>query len=438
MLQYTIMDAGVRKIMMNSKPVYIVGGQRVPFVKSMTVYNDVSEQDLMTASLTALVKKFNLIGKQVGDAALGATIKNPLDWDFARECVLGSGLSEYTPGYSVQRACGTGLETCWQIALKIAANQMDCGIAGGVDTNSDLPIVATRSLAHKLIKMHIQKSFADKLKVFLTLRPADFIPKSPSVKEPRTGLSMGEHCEKMVKEWKISREAQDELALLSQQHAEQAYNEGFYKDLVFDFHGISKDTFIRPDTNLAQLAKLKPAFDFTGSGSLTAGNSSPLSDGAAAALLVSEVALKKYNYTPLAKFIDAEIAAVDFVHGDGLLMAPTVAVSRLLDRNNLKLQDFDLYEIHEAFAGQVLCTLKAWESDEYCQKFMDKNALGSIDRSKLNIKGGSVALGHPFGATGARIVAGLAKMLYESKKKRGLISICTAGGMGCAAILESV
>jgi acetyl-CoA C-acetyltransferase len=423
---------------MMQRPVYIVGGTRTPFAKSLTVYSDVTAQELMTACLVQLTKQFNLQGERMGDVGLGAVIHNSMDWDFARECVLGTALSPYTPAYTVQRACASSLETTWQLALKIANNDMDIAVTGGVDTNSDLPITLPRSFTRKMLNVHKSKSLLDKIKGAMAFRPSDFKLQIPSVKEPRTGLSMGEHCEKMVKEWKISREAQDELALLSQQHAEQAYNEGFYKDLVFDFHGISKDTFIRPDTNLAQLAKLKPAFDFTGSGSLTAGNSSPLSDGAAAALLVSEVALKKYNYTPLAKFIDAEIAAVDFVHGDGLLMAPTVAVSRLLDRNNLKLQDFDLYEIHEAFAGQVLCTLKAWESDEYCQKFMDKNALGSIDRSKLNIKGGSVALGHPFGATGARIVAGLAKMLYESKKKRGLISICTAGGMGCAAILESV
>ncbi|MES2217813.1 MAG: acetyl-CoA C-acetyltransferase [Pseudomonadota bacterium] len=422
---------------MMKRPVYVVGGTRTPFAKSLTVYSDVTGQELMTACLVQMTKQFNLQNERLGDVGLGSVIHSSMDWDFARECVLGSGVSPYTPAYGVQRACASSLETTWELALKIANSDMDIAITGGVDTNSDLPITLPRSFTRKMLNVHKAKNFGDKIKGIFAFRPSDLKLQIPSVKEPRTGLSMGEHCEKMVKEWKISRQAQDELALLSQQHAEKAYAEGFYQDLVFEFHGIAKDTFIRSDTNMDLLAKLKPAFDFTGTGTLTAGNSSPLSDGAAAALLVSEVALKQYNYTPLAQFIDAEIAAIDFVKGDGLLMAPTIAVSRLLDRNNLKLQDFDFYEIHEAFAGQVLCTLKAWESDEYCQKFMGKNALGSIDRDKLNVKGGSVALGHPFGATGARIVAGLSKLLYQTKKKRGLISICTAGGMGCAAILES-
>jgi acetyl-CoA C-acetyltransferase len=424
---------------MNNRPVYIVGGQRVPFVKSMTFYNDVTEQDLMTASVAALVKKFGLTGKTVGDAALGATIKNPLDWDFARECVLGSGLSPYTPGYSLQRACGTGLEAVWQIALKINAQQIESGIAGGVDTNSDLPIVASRPLAHKFIKIHTARTFLDKLKVIFTIRPADLIPKSPSVKEPRTGLSMGEHCEKMVKEWGITRAEQDKLAYESHQKAAKAYDAGFYDDLVCEFQGLKKDSILRPDTTLEKLATLKPSFDFSGKGTLTAGNSTPLSDGSSVVLLASEAAMTQNNWQPLARFVDAEVAAVDFVSGDGLLMAPTIAVSKMLDRNGLTLQDFDFYEIHEAFAGQVLCTLKAWESAEYCKKFMGKDhALGSIDRSKLNTKGGSLAIGHPFAATGGKEVATLAKILHENGKGRGLISICTAGGMGVVAILEAV
>lgn len=423
---------------MMKRPVYVIGGTRTPFAKSLTTYSDVTGQELMTACLAQMAKQFNLHNERLGDVGLGAVIHSSMEWDFARECVLGTDLHPYTPAYTVQRACASSLETTWQLALKIANSDMDIAIAGGVDTNSDLPITMPRSFTRKMLNVHKAKSFMDKVKGIAAFRPSDIKLQIPSVKEPRTGLSMGEHCEKMVKEWKITRQAQDELALLSQQHANQAYQEGFFSDLVFPFHGIDKDTFIRADTSMELLAKLKPAFDFTGSGTLTAGNSSPLSDGAAAALLVSEIALKKYNYTPLAQFIDAEIAAVDFVHGDGLLMAPTVAVARLLERNNLTLQDFDFYEIHEAFAGQVLCTLKAWQTDEYCQRFMGRNALGSIDLSKLNVKGGSVALGHPFAATGARIVAGLAKMLHQSKKKRGLISICTAGGMGCAAILESV
>jgi acetyl-CoA C-acetyltransferase len=259
------------------------------------------------------------------------------------------------------------------------------------------------------------------------------------VKEPRTGLSMGEHCEKMVKEWKVTREAQDELALQSHLKAAKAYDEGFYDDLVFEFQGIKKDGIVRPDTTLEKLSKLKPAFDFTGTGTLTAGNSTPLSDGSAAVLLASEDEIKRHNWTPLARFVDAEVAAVDYVHGEGLLMAPTIAVAKMIARNGMTLQDFDFYEIHEAFAGQVLCTLKAWETPEYCKRVLGlDHVLGSIDRNKLNVKGGSLAIGHPFGATGARIVAGMAKILYQNKKGRGLISICTAGGMGVTMILEAV
>jgi acetyl-CoA C-acetyltransferase len=424
---------------MDQRPVYIVGGARTPFVKSLTVYSGVTGQELMTASLAQLVKQFGLENQIVGDVAIGGTIRNSMDWDFARECVLGSGLHAHTPGYSVQRACGSSLETAWEIALKIAANQMETGIAGGVDTNSDLPITLPRSFATKLLKMHSAKTFSDKAKIFFSIRPSDFKFQIPSVKEPRTGLSMGEHCEKMVKEWKITRAAQDELALLSHQHAIQAVQEGFYNDLMFEYQGLKTDPMVRADTSLEKLAKLKPAFDFSGQGTLTAGNSSPLSDGAAATLLASEAAVQAHGWIPWARFVDAEVAAIDFVQGEGLLMAPTIAVSQLLDRNGLTLQDFDFYEIHEAFTGQVLCTLKAWESAEYCQRVLKKDRpLGSIDLSKLNVKGGSVAIGHPFAATGARLVAGLAKMLYQSKKKRGIISICTAGGMGVAAIIEGV
>lgn len=424
---------------MLNRTVYIIGGLRTPFVKSFTAYRDISEQDLMTASLSKLVEKYNLKNQIVGDVAIGATIKSSLDWDLGRECVLGSNLSPYTPGYSVQRACGSSLETTWEIALKIAANQIEMGIAGGVDTNSDIPMLFSRSFAHKVLRLRSAKSFLEKLKILFSFRLSDFKIKTPSVREPRTGLSMGEHCEKMVKEWHISREEQDQLALASHQKAVRAYKEGFYDDLLFEFQGVKKDGFVREDTSLEKLAKLKHAFDFSEQGTLTAGNSTLFTDGSAAVLLASETQLKQYNWQPLAKFVDAEVAAVDFVHGDGLLMAPTIAVTKLLQRNKLSLQDFDFYEIHEAFAGQVLCTLKAWESEDYCRRVLKlDHALGSIDMDKLNVKGGSVALGHPFGATGARLVAALAKMLHQNGKGRGLISICTAGGMGVAAILEAV
>lgn len=426
---------------MQTKNVFIVGGSRTPFMKSMTAYKDVTSQRLMEASLKGLVHKFKLDGLHIGDVGLGAVMNSSATWNLARECVLSSGLAPTTPAYNLQRACGTGLENTIIMANKIALGQIESGIAGGVDTNSDLPIMMSRGLAQKLLHFNSSKTIGEKLAILSQLRPSDFKPQLPAVVEPRTKLSMGQHCEKMVKEWNIPREAQDEVAYLSHKTGTGAYVEGFYDDLVVEFMGYKKDGTLRADTSMEKLAKLKPVFDTTsGKGTLTAGNSSPLTDGSSVVLLASEEEAKKHRWPTLARFVDGEAAAIDFVGGEGLLMAPTIAVGRMLKRNNLKLQDFDYYEIHEAFAGQVLCTLKAWESEEYCQKHMGMSALGSIDRSKMNVKGGSVALGHPFAATGARIVASLAKMLGQKGqgKKRGLISICTAGGMGVAAILESI
>ncbi|MFW2570459.1 acetyl-CoA C-acetyltransferase [Legionella sp. 29fVS95] len=424
---------------MKTRPVYIAGGMRTPFVKSMTHYSKVSTQDLMTASLQELVKKMHLENRILGDVGLGAIMNSSFNWNLARECVLGTSLDPHTPAYTLQRACGTSLETTLQVALKIANFQIDDGIAAGIDSNSDLPIMFKPSFAQKLLALHNARDFTTKLKIIASFRPADFKPQFPAVVEPRTGLSMGQHTEKMVKEWGITRQAQDELTLTSHQNAVKAYEEGFYDDLVFPFMGLQRDTFLRADTSMEKLAKLKPAFDKSDAGTLTAGNSTPLTDGSAAVYLLCEDIAKKFNHPMLARFVDAQVAAVDFVGGEGLLMAPTKAVSELLKRNKLTLQDFDFYEIHEAFAGQVLCTLKAWESDEYCKKVLNQNqALGSIDKTKMNIKGGSVALGHPFAATGARIVANLAKLLHQRGSGRGLISVCTAGGMGVAALMEAV
>jgi acetyl-CoA C-acetyltransferase len=422
------------------EPVYIVGGVRTPFVKSFTNFKDVSTQELMEASLIELVKKFNLDNKVVGDVALGAVMNSSREWPLPREAVLSTKLSPYTPAYFVQRACGTGLEASLQIALKIGAKQIDWGIAGGVDTNSDLPLMTSDGMKHMFLKLNAAKTLGQKLSAISEFRLSHLKPATPVVAEKRTGLSMGEHCELMVKEWGISREEQDALAYTSHQNGAKAYAEGFFSDLVMNYQGIQKDTILRADTSLEKLKTLRPAFDKSGAGTLTAGNSTPLTDGSSVVLLTSEARAKTENLKPLARFVDAEVAAVDFVHGDGLLMAPTVAVARLIARHNLKLQDFDYYEIHEAFAGQVLCTLKAWESDDYAKKYFNRStALGPIDRSKMNIKGGSVALGHPFAATGGRIVASLAKMISQGGgTRRGLISICTAGGMGVAAILESV
>lgn len=423
--------------MKSIRDVYIVGSARIPFAKSMTAYKRISTLEMMSAPLSELRAKFGLSDAPLGDVALGAVMNSSSDWNIARECVLESGLHPFTPAYNVQRACGTGLETTWQIANKIALGDIEDGIGGGFDTNSVAPIEVSNSMRDILLAANSARSLSERLKIFSRIRPGDLIPKTPAVVEARTRMSMGQHCELMAKEWKISRESQDELALASHMNAAKAYANGFYNDLVMQFRGQSQDLLVRGDTSLEKLAKLKPAFDKV-NGTLTAGNSSPLTDGSSAVLLASTDQAKKRGWQPLARFVDAEAAAINYTQGDGLLMAPTLAVGRMLKRNQLKLQDFDFYEIHEAFAAQVLCTLKAWEDEAYCQKYLGSAALGSIDRTKMNVVGGSVALGHPFGATGGRIVGTLAKLLSQKGKGRGLISICTAGGMGVAAIIEAV
>ena len=417
--------------------VAIVGSQRIPFVKSFQQYSRTSIQEMLTATVQAVVKKYNLQGKLLGDVALGAVMNSPIQWNLSREVVLGTELDPRTPAFNVQRACGTSLETLNLIALKIASGQITSGIAGGADTNSDLPIMMQKALAWKFIDINNSKSLGQRISNIFKIRPGDFKPTYPGIVEPRTGMSMGQHTEKMVKEWHISREAQDQLAYESHQKGAKAYEEGFYNDLVVPFKNTARDMFLRADTTMEKLARLKPAFDKSETGSLTAGNSTGFSDGAGAVMLASEEFANKNQLPVQAYLLDVQAAAVDHLHGAGLLMAPTLAVSQLLTRNNLTLQDFDYYEIHEAFAGQVLCTLKAWEDAAYCKKELGRDKpLGPIDRNKMNVKGGSLALGHPFGATGARVAGTMAKLLDQKGSGRGLVSICTGGGMGVAAILE--
>ncbi|HEX8040145.1 MAG TPA: acetyl-CoA C-acetyltransferase [Chryseosolibacter sp.] len=421
----------------SQRRVGIIGSQRIPFVRSFREYTRTTNQEMLTAALDALVQKYRLSGKRLGDVSLGAVMKSSIEWNLAREVILGTSLDPHTPAFNLQRACGTSLEAANLIALKISAGQIESGIAAGCDTNSDLPIMLQRSLAWKLIDINQSKSVRERIAKFFRIRPGDLRPAYPGIVEPRTGLSMGQHTEKMVKEWKVSRAEQDELSYESHMKAAQAYREGFYKELVTPFKGVDRDTIVRGDTSMEKLAKLNPVFDRSGAGTMTAGNSTALTDGAGGVLLASEDFARENSLRIQAYFVDAEAAAVDFVHGAGLLMAPTFAVARLLQRNRLTLQDFDYYEIHEAFAGQVLCTLKAWESESYCRDVLKMDgALGPVDRSKMNVKGGSVAIGHPFGATGARIVGTLARLLEMKGNGRGLISICTGGGMGVAAILE--
>ncbi|MCB9024916.1 MAG: acetyl-CoA C-acetyltransferase [Bdellovibrionaceae bacterium] len=420
------------------KKAAILGSSRIPFVKSMTKYMSINNQELMTEVLKNLVHEYNLRNKRLGEVVVGAVMKHSKDWNLARECTIGSGLSPETPANDLQQACGTSLEATINISNKIKLGQIESGIAGGTDTNSDLPIVYGKAFTNLVLESYRGRSGWEKAKPFLKLRPKHFIPVFPGVIEPRTGLSMGQSCEVMAKEWKVSREEQDQIASESHQKAAKAYDENFYLDLITSFKGSNRDGILRPDTTLEQLAKLKPAFDRkSGKGTLTAGNSTALTDGAAAVLLGSEEWAKENGLEVQAYFVDGEVAAVDYIKSEGLLMAPAYAVPRLLARNGLSLQDFDFYEIHEAFAAQLLCTLKAWESEKFCKEKLGlTKAMGSIDRNKMNVKGGSLAMGHPFAATGARIVGGLAKMLKQKGSGRGLISICTAGGMGVTAIIE--
>ena len=417
--------------------VAILGSLRIPFVKSFKEYTRTSNQEMLTATLQGLADKYDLGGKLLGDVSFGAVMHPSTEWNFSREVVLGTTLHPHTPAFNIQRACGTSLEAINLLALKIATGQIESAIGGGSDTNSDLPIMIQRKLAWKLIDLNAAKGLGERLSRTMRINLSDLKPAYPAVVEPRTGLSMGQHTEKMVKEWSISQLEQDQLAYESHRKATQAYKEGFYDDLIIPFKGVKKDTIVRDNTTMEQLARLKPVFDRSDSGTLTAGNSTLLTDGAGAVLLASENYAVKNNLSVQAYFADCEAASVDFVHGAGLLIAPTLAVARLLQRNSLTLQDFDYYEIHEAFAGQVLCTLKAWQSADYCKKELGLDEpLGTIDPSKMNVKGGSVALGHPFGATGARVVGTMAKLLASKGKGRGLVSVCTAGGMGVAAIME--
>ncbi|OFZ30708.1 MAG: acetyl-CoA acetyltransferase [Bdellovibrionales bacterium RIFCSPHIGHO2_01_FULL_40_29] len=421
----------------STNKVFVLGSNRIPFVKSQTSYSEATRKDLLVASINGLVERYNLQGCLIDDSSFGAVMNSSSDFNLSREAILSTKLDPNSPAYNVQRACGTGLETLWQLALKAHVGAIDTGIAGGVDTNSDLPIEVSERLQQGLLQLNKSKSLSDRLKVFSHLRFGDLKPKTPVIDEPRTHLSMGAHCELMVKEWKISRVEQDELALASHKNGSKAYESGFYDDLITPFSGITKDGTLRNDTSIDKLSKLKPVFDHE-NGTLTAGNSSPLTDGSACVLIGNSIGADKLKLQPLAEIVDIQVAAVDFVKGAGLLMAPTKAVAQLLSRNQLSFSDFDYFEIHEAFAGQVLCNLKAWESKEYCNDILGlQNVLGTVDRSRLNVVGSSLAIGHPFAATGARIVGTLAKLLSKGKK-RGLISICTAGGMGIAAILESV
>ncbi|MBW4933735.1 acetyl-CoA C-acetyltransferase [Marinobacter sp. F4206] len=417
--------------------VAILGGNRIPFAKSNTAYSKISNQELLTSALRGLVDRYSLQGQRLGEVAAGAVIKHSRDFNLTRESVLSCGLAPETPAYDVQQACGTGLEAAILVANKIALGQIECGIAGGTDTTSDAPIGVGEGLREILLDLNRAKTTKERLKILGRFRPGHLVPEIPENGEPRTGMSMGDHAQVTAREWGIAREDQDQLAMESHQKLARAYEEGFFTDLMTPLAGLDRDNILRPDTSLEKLATLKPCFDRE-NGTMTAANSTALTDGASCVLLASEEWAKANNYEVKAWLTFSEVAAVDFVvKKEGLLMAPAYAVPRMLEKAGLSLQDFDFYEIHEAFASQVLATLKAWEDPGFCKDRLGlEKPLGSIDRTRLNVKGSSLAAGHPFAATGGRIVATLAKLLEEKGSGRGLISICAAGGQGVTAILE--
>ncbi|MDQ1676399.1 MAG: acetyl-CoA C-acetyltransferase [Actinomycetota bacterium] len=417
----------------------VVGGNRIPFARSNGPYAHAANQDMLTAALDGLVSRFGLAGERLGEVAAGAVLKHSRDFNLTREAVLGSALAPSTPAYDVQQACGTGLEAAILVANKIALGQLDSGIAGGVDTTSDAPIAVNERLRQALLAANRAKSTGARLAALARIRPNHLVPEIPRNSEPRTGMSMGDHAAATALRWQVTREDQDALTVTSHHRLAAAYDRGFFDDLLTPYLGLNRDQNLRPDSSLEKLATLKPVFGRGEGATMTAANSTPLTDGASAVLLASDEWAADHGLPVLAHFVDAETAAVDYVHGEeGLLMAPAYAVPRLLARNGLTLQDFDFYEIHEAFASQVLSTLAAWESPEFCKEKLGLDApLGSIDRAKLNVNGSSLAAGHPFAATGGRIVATLAKLLAERGSGRGLISICAAGGQGVVAILEA-
>jgi acetyl-CoA C-acetyltransferase len=420
------------------RKVAIVGSARIPFTRGHTGYAEEGNLSMLGAALGGIAEKYNLKGEKIDEVMAGAVIGHSRDFNLAREATLDAGFSPHTPGTNIQIACGTSLQAALNLGAKIATGEIDSGIAGGTDNVSDAPVVFGDKMQHRLIELSRAKTTGDKLKAFKGFNLGEVKPVAPSTQEPRTGLSMGQHCELMAREWGISREAQDQLALKSHHNAAKAYDEGFHDDLLVPFAGVLKDNNVRPDTSLEKMATMKPAFDRTsGHGTLTAANSTPLTDGAAAVLLASEDWAKARGLPVLAYLVLGQVAANDFAHGDGLLMAPTIAVSEMLRRSNLSFADIDLFELHEAFAAQVLCTLKAFEDPDYNSDVLGRGTpLGEINPDKINVKGSSLAYGHPFAATGARILGMTAKMLHTEDKQRALISVCTAGGMGVTALVE--
>ncbi|MBA2697619.1 MAG: acetyl-CoA C-acetyltransferase [Nocardioidaceae bacterium] len=418
--------------------VAILGGNRIPFARSNTAYAQASNTDMLTAAIDGLAERYGLVGTQVGEVVAGAVLKHSRDFNLTRESVLGSTLAPQTPTYDIQQACDTGIQAAIAVADKIAVGAIDVGIAGGVDTTSDAPVAVSEKLRQILLAANRAKTVQGRLKALARIRPSHLAPSVPQNSEPRTRLSMGEHAALTALEWEVTRVEQDELALASHQRLAAAYDRGFFDDLITPYLGLERDQNLRPDTTLEKLGTLKPAFGRGAGATMTAGNSTPLTDGASVVLLASEEWAEEHGLDVLAYLTFHQTAAVDYVYGgEGLLMAPAYAMPKMLDRVGLALGDFDFYEIHEAFASQVVATLKAWEDPIFCKERLGRDApLGAVDRDKLNVAGSSLAAGHPFAATGGRIIATLAKLLAEKGEGRGVISICAAGGQGVTAIIE--
>lgn len=419
------------------RKVAVIGGSRIPFCRSNTAYSSKTNMDLLSAALQGLLDRYGLHGEQFDEVLAGAVTTHSRDWNLAREALQSTTMSPLTPGLTMQQACSTSLQGALMIGAKIATGQIESGIAAGTDTTSDFPVTFGKKFSGRLAKAAAARSFKQRMAAFKGFRPSELKPVVPANGEPRTGLAMGQHCDRMAREWQVPRADQDQLALESHHKAYRAYNEGFFDEIVTPWGGVSRDNNIRGDSTIEKLSSLRTVFSTGGEATMTAANSTPLTDGAAAVLLASEEWAQAHNLPVQAYLTAGRTSAVDYVNDEGLLMAPTIAVAEMLTMTGLTLQDFDYYEIHEAFAAQVLSTLAAWESEDYCKNRLGlDHALGSIDREKMNIKGGSVAIGHPFAATGARIVANLGQILENAGSGRGLISVCTAGGMGVAAIME--
>ena len=420
------------------RKVAIVGSARIPFARGNTAYVEETNLSMLGTALGGLAEKYGLKGEKIDEVMAGAVIGHSRDFNLAREATLDAGFSPRTPGTTMQIACGTSLQAALTLGAKIAAGEIDSGIAAGSDTVSDSPIVFGNKFQHRLLDVNKARSTGEKFKAFKGFSFGELTPVAPSVNEPRTGMSMGQHCELMAKQWGVTRQEQDELAVASHRNAAKAYDEGFHDDLLVQCAGLVRDNNVRPDANLDKMATLKPAFDKSGNGTLTAGNSTPLTDGASSVLLASEDWAKARGLPVLAYLTMGRVAGNDFAHGEGLLMAPTIAVSEMLARANLTFDQIDYFELHEAFAAQVLCTLKAWNDPAYCKDVLGRDSvLGPVDPAKINVKGSSLAYGHPFAATGARILGLTAKLLSTEPGKRALLSVCTAGGMGVAALVES-